>query len=73
MKDVPNHSQAALWPGELVTIGMLFAIIGESPCSGCETGLPSRPFAFRSATAFAPRFAPLRSHGITTARCRGSP
>ena len=42
--------------------------VGESPCSGCETGLPSRPFAFRSATAFTPRFAPLRGHGITTAR-----
>ena len=42
--------------------------LGESPCSGCETGLPSRPFAFRSATAFTPRFAPLRGHGITTAR-----
>lgn len=28
MKDVPNHSQAALWPSELVTIGMLFAIKG---------------------------------------------
>ena len=47
---------------------MCFASVGESPCSGCETGLPSRPFAFRSATAFTPRFAPLRGHGITTAR-----
>jgi hypothetical protein len=28
MKDVPNHSQASLWPSELVTIGMLHAIKG---------------------------------------------
>ena len=28
MKNVPNHSQAALWPSELVTIGMLFAVKG---------------------------------------------
>lgn len=28
MKDVPNASQAALWPSELVTIGLLFAIKG---------------------------------------------
>jgi len=42
--------------------------VGESPCSGCETGLPSRPFAFRPATATTPQFAPLRGHGITTAR-----
>ncbi len=26
MKNVPNHSQAALWPSEVVTIGLLFAI-----------------------------------------------
>jgi len=31
-----------------------------SPCSGCETGHPSRPFALRSATVFVPRYAPLR-------------
>ena len=28
MKDVPKHTQASLWPGELVTIGMLNAIKG---------------------------------------------
>ena len=28
MKDVPKHTQASLWPGELVTIGMLRAIKG---------------------------------------------
>jgi hypothetical protein len=28
MKNVPNHSQAALWPSEVVTIGLLFAIKG---------------------------------------------
>lgn len=28
MKDVPNHSQAALHPSELVTIGLLYAIKG---------------------------------------------
>ena len=54
------------YPGRLEWLGV--RRIGESPCSGCETGLPSRPFAFRSATAFTPRFAPLRGHGITTAR-----
>lgn len=27
MKNVPNHSQAALWPSEAVTIGLLFAAI----------------------------------------------
>ena len=30
MKNVPNHSQAALWPSEVVTIGLLFAITSES-------------------------------------------
>ena len=25
MKNVPNHSQAALWPSEVVTIGLLFS------------------------------------------------
>ena len=28
MKNVPNHSQASLWPSELVTIGLLFAVKG---------------------------------------------
>ena len=28
MRDVPKHSQASLWPSELVTIGMLHAIKG---------------------------------------------
>ena len=28
MKEVPNHSQAALYPSELVTIGLLYAIKG---------------------------------------------
>ncbi|HEU0022804.1 MAG TPA: transposase [Dehalococcoidia bacterium] len=28
MKDVPKHTQASLWPSELVTIGMLHAIKG---------------------------------------------
>jgi hypothetical protein len=28
MKDIPKHSQASLWPSELVTIGMLHAIKG---------------------------------------------
>ena len=28
MENVPNHSQAALWPSEVVTIGLLFAIKG---------------------------------------------
>ena len=28
MKDVPNHSQQALCPSELVTIGLLYAIKG---------------------------------------------
>ena len=28
MNDVPKHSQASLWPSELVTIGMLHAIKG---------------------------------------------
>ena len=28
MKDVPNHSQQALYPSELVTIGLLYAIKG---------------------------------------------
>lgn len=28
MKDVPQHSQAALWPSEVVTLGFLFAIKG---------------------------------------------
>jgi hypothetical protein len=28
MKNVPNHSRAALWPSELVTIGVLFAVKG---------------------------------------------
>jgi len=61
--------------GDLVAVGtairmLAFTKIGGSPCSGCETGLPSRPFAFRSATATTPRFAPLRGHGIATARAR---
>ena len=33
---------------------------GVSPCSGCETGRPSPPCAWRSATTLRPRFAPLR-------------
>ena len=28
MKDVPSHSQASLWPSEVVTIGLLHAIKG---------------------------------------------
>jgi hypothetical protein len=28
MKEVPQHSQAALWPSEVVTLGLLFAIKG---------------------------------------------
>ena len=44
-----------------------------SPCSGCETGRPSPPFAFRSATAYGPRFAPLRGHGSGTTRLRHGP
>ena len=28
MENVPNHRPAALWPSELVTIGMLFAVKG---------------------------------------------
>ena len=28
MENVPNHPQAALWPSELVTIGLLFAVKG---------------------------------------------
>ena len=28
MKEVPNHSQATLYPSELVTIGLLYAIKG---------------------------------------------
>ena len=28
MKNVPNHCQAALWPSELVTIGLRFAVKG---------------------------------------------
>ncbi|MBL1264926.1 hypothetical protein [Candidatus Methylomicrobium oryzae] len=28
MKNAPNHSQASLWPSELVTIGLLFALKG---------------------------------------------
>lgn len=33
MLDVPKHPQAALWPSELVTLGLLFAIkgVGERP------------------------------------------
>ena len=40
-----------------------------SPCSGCETGRPSPPFALRSATTLVPRFAPLRA----TAALRRAP
>ena len=29
MKNIPNHSQAALYPSELVTIGVLYAFKGE--------------------------------------------
>ena len=43
--------------------------LGVSPCSGCETGLPSPPFALRSATTLVPRFAPLRA----TATSRRAP
>ena len=43
--------------------------VGVSPCSGCETGLPSPPFALRSATTLVPRFAPLRA----TATSRRAP
>ena len=28
MLDIPKHSQAKLWPSELVTIGLLFALKG---------------------------------------------
>ena len=28
MKDVPKHSQAHLWPSEVVTIGVLFGLKG---------------------------------------------
>ena len=31
MRDVPKHSQALLWPSELVTIGMLHAITPHFP------------------------------------------
>jgi len=44
-------------------------VVGVSPCSGCETGLPSLPFALRSATTIVPRFAPLRA----TATSRRAP
>ena len=46
-----------------------YLFIGVSPCSGCETGRPSPPFAFRSATTRVPRFAPLRA----TASSRRAP
>ena len=29
MQDVPKHSQASLCPGELVTLGLLFALKGR--------------------------------------------
>ena len=28
MKDVPKHPQASLWPSEVVTLGVLFALKG---------------------------------------------
>ena len=36
MLDVPKHSQGHLYPGELVTIGLLFAWkgVGEASASG---------------------------------------
>lgn len=40
---------------------------GVSPRPGCETGRPSRPFAFRSAIASMLRCAPLKGHSIGTA------
>jgi hypothetical protein len=31
MHDVPKHPQAQLYPSELVTIGLLFALKGDGP------------------------------------------
>jgi len=36
MRDVPKHSQALLWPSELVTIGMLHAIKGGGNRAFCR-------------------------------------
>ena len=40
-------------------------------CFGCETGLPSHHFAFRSATASVPGYAALWGHRTGTARAPG--
>ena len=57
MKNVPNHSQAALAPSELVTLGMLFAIKGvgqrafyrwlNRDYAGLFPNLPERTRLFR--------------------------
>lgn len=57
MRDVPNHSQAALWPSEMVTIGLLFAVKGvgsrafyrwlSRDFAGCFPRLPERTRLFR--------------------------
>ena len=60
------------WPGNGVIQSSRPAgslVFGVSPCSGCETGRPSPPFALRSATTRVPRFAPLRA----TATSRRAP
>ena len=57
MRNVPNHRQAALWPSEVVTIGLLFAIKGvgqqafylwlKRDCADCFPRLTERARLFR--------------------------
>ena len=57
MKDVPQHRQAALWPSEIVTVGLLFAVKGVGQRAfyrwisrnhgGLFPGLPERTRLFR--------------------------
>ena len=63
--EVQNLADGKYWNVLYATIDL----VGVSPCSGCETGLPSPPFALRSATTIVPRFAPLRA----TATSRRAP
>ncbi|CAD7855136.1 MAG: hypothetical protein, partial [Olavius algarvensis Gamma 1 endosymbiont] len=46
-------------------------VVRVSPCSGCETGHPSRPALGRQLVRAAD--APLRGHGFGTSRLRQTP
>ncbi len=62
MNNVPNHSQAAPWPSELVTIGLLFAVkgVGQQAFYRWLRRDPARWFPRRSERTR--RFRRLKTH-----------